>query len=575
MLLRIFLILFFNFFLSSLFAQKYSIILSNDNNLRMGDYVKGQAKKYKSKNILEQSLITIISNLHIDGYAESSIDTFYYEKNICRAKIHLGPKYTWGNISVLYKKELPGLDKIINQYRRKNFSSYSSGDMTNNIITHLANNSYPFASISLKHISFNDSIINSYWNISANNKYVWDSIIVKGNSKLNKDFLYPYLSLYKGGDFSESLAQSIDSKLLNLPFVKLIKPSEFEFDSSKSRSYLYLDKRKVNQFDGIVGLFSDKKTGKINLTGELNLKLLNSFSRGEKLEFNWKKLEQSSQKLKILFSYPFILKTKLGLTSQFELYKQDTSFLKTDILLKANIFFSGLNNINVFYKSESSALLSSKSYANATVLPSFVDSDMNLIGLGYEFSVFDYIFNPRKGYSIDCNLSYGKRTIEKNKNINPLLYKDLIMEENLMFVNSDINFYIPLYKDFILHLRNKISGSSSADLFENEQVKLGGLKSLRGFDEDFYKPQYYSLLNVELKFIPEKNTSLYLFYDIAYAKFSALQVDHQYIPYSLGFGVNFSTKQGIFSLNYAVGKYQNEGLAIDNAKVHFGFISRF
>jgi len=533
--------------------------------------------KYESKDLLSKSLNSYISELKVQGFAEANIDTLFYEKNIAHVDLHVGVRYSWGNINLLFDNDSDDINmyKLLEKYHSKYFSSNNIRHLNTNLIKYLADKSYPFAAINLKNIAFNDTIINAYWQVSLNNSYAWDSLVCKGTSKLKKSFLYSFLGIKINKSYSESDAKAIDDKLSKLPFVELLKASEYEFDSLHVKPFLYLNSRKVNQFDGIMGLYTDKKSSKINLTGEINIKLINAFSAGEKILFNWMKLEENSQKLNLSASYPFIFNTNIGVGGNLSILKQDSLYIKTSFDVETKFFLSGLNNISVFYNSESSDLLSSKIYVNTTVLPRFIDSKIIKFGIAYEFSNLDYFFNPRKGISINISTAFAKRQVKINKNIPLVLYKDLLMNENLLFVNLDLQMYKILFKDFVLHTRAKIAGSSSSNLFDNEQISLGGLKNLRGFDQDFYKPKCYSLLSNELRFIPEKNTAIYVFCDMAYTKFKSRVSDYTYMPFSFGFGVNFSTNVGVFSLNYALGKYKNESIDIDKAKVHFGFITRF
>jgi hypothetical protein len=66
-----------------------------------------------------------------------------------------------------------------------------------------------------------------------------------------------------------------------------------------------------------------------------------------------------------------------------------------------------------------------------------------------------------------------------------------------------------------------------------------------------------------------------LFADLAYYESEILEEKTSDYPIGLGFGLNFATKAGIFSLNYALGKQENQSFNLRSAKIHFGFISRF
>ena len=111
---------------------------------------------------------------------------------------------------------------------------------------------------------------------------IFDSIIVSGDAKLSRSYLYPYLGWRRKKGYKESVVADIPSKLAELPFVTEAAPSSIEFVNDKCYLYLYLNKRKCSQFDGYLGIVPvDDRTGKVSLNGELNLDLRNLFKIGD------------------------------------------------------------------------------------------------------------------------------------------------------------------------------------------------------------------------------------------------------------------------------------------------------
>ena len=113
------------------------------------------------------------------------------------------------------------------------------------------------------------------------------------------------------------------------------------------------------------------------------------------------------------------------------------------------------------------------------------------------------------------------------------------------------------------------------NLFSNELYRLGGLQSLRGFDDESLFVSSYAWLNNELRYLSGKNSNLFLFYTYAYTENLSRNVRRFDRPFSLGAGINFETKAGIFNLTYALGKQLNNPLLLRAAKIHFGIVSVF
>jgi hemolysin activation/secretion protein len=111
--------------------------------------------------------------------------------------------------------------------------------------------------------------------------------------------------------------------------------------------------------------------------------------------------------------------------------------------------------------------------------------------------------------------------------------------------------------------------------FENELYRFGGANTLRGFDENIFYASIYSIQNAEIRYLFERNSAFYLFWNGAYYYKIVTQQITEDFPWGFGVGMDFQTKAGIFSLSYALGKQFDNPIGIRTAKIHFGYISRF
>jgi hemolysin activation/secretion protein len=112
-------------------------------------------------------------------------------------------------------------------------------------------------------------------------------------------------------------------------------------------------------------------------------------------------------------------------------------------------------------------------------------------------------------------------------------------------------------------------------IYRNELFRIGGLKTLRGFDEESIYASSYVIPTIEYRFLFGQNSNLLLFAEGAWYENSS---NHQYLsdtPISLGAGINFDTKAGIFSLNYGLGNQFGNGFDLRNGKIHFGLTALF
>ena len=114
-------------------------------------------------------------------------------------------------------------------------------------------------------------------------------------------------------------------------------------------------------------------------------------------------------------------------------------------------------------------------------------------------------------------------------------------------------------------------------LFNNEAYRIGGFRSMRGFDEESIFSTSYAILRSELRFQLDKDGYVFGFYDGAWFENSSLNRIgvRRDLAQSFGVGTSFGTTAGIFNLSYALGSQRGNPFLIRTAKIHFGYTSVF
>jgi outer membrane protein assembly factor BamA len=403
-----------------------------------------------------------------------------------------------------------------------------------------------------------------------------DSVLVKGNAKISKKYLQNYLSIKPDDVYNETEIRAISTKVKEIPFISEIKPSEAIFIKDRAKIYLYLNKRKASQFNGIIGVMpNDKTTGKLLINGELKLKLLSAFGRGELIDFYWKSIEKGTQDLSLNFAYPYLFSTPFGIDYKFSLYKKDTSYMNLNNNIGIQYLFSTLSYIKAFAEILSSSIIKASGLENATVLPDYADMSSTLYGIELAHEKLDYRFNPRKGFFFKVSAAAGLKKIKENDKINPILYDSIQLTSNQYKLTADAGIFIPLLKRHTFYFNTKDGYIINNNLFENELFKIGGLKTLKGFDEESIHASMFTILTFEYRFLFDQNSYFCVFANAAYYEkrlHNSFACDS---PYGFGAGVNFETKIGIFSLYYALGSEFGNSIEFKQAKIHFGITSYF
>lgn len=112
------------------------------------------------------------------------------------------------------------------------------------------------------------------------------------------------------------------------------------------------------------------------------------------------------------------------------------------------------------------------------------------------------------------------------------------------------------------------------NLFLNDFFRIGGLKSIRGFNENFFYARSFGYFNLEQRLFFERSSYLMVFVDggILENPYFANPMDY---PVSFGAGLNLETGSGIFRFIYGVGKSDLQPLEFSYSRIHFGYLARF
>ncbi|KAA3650527.1 MAG: hypothetical protein DWP98_04790 [Bacteroidetes bacterium] len=542
--------------------------------------VRKNASSLKEVNsIANNVLIQLIEN----SYLAARIDSIKEEKDSFIIYLYPDEQYKWlclrrGNIP----EELVGkIDLSSRLFLNRPFSAKNLNTLFRRTISYYENNGYPFAAVQLDSIEFVDkSNIKAALKIEKNTFYKVDSIQLNGNSSISKTYIERQLGIKENSIYNESNVSQIETRLREVPFVQLNKAPEIQYFEEKVKIILDLKKKKASRFDGVLGLLSNENDGSIELTGDVDLNLINSFNHGEAIGLNWRKLKGNSQDLNINFAYPYFLNSAFGIDFHFKLYKRDTTFIDLNTRFGINYNLRRAEYIRLFLQNKTSNLLSRKSLVanTSTSLPQIGDLNVNSFGVGYQIERLNYKYNPSKGFALKGNVAIGNKTLKKINALeedNPKIYEGVKLQTTQYNGDLFLRKFFKIKNRSSILVANQSATTFSERLYFNELLRIGGLKLLRGFDEESINASTYSIFSLEYRFLLDRNSFFSLFTDGGYYEANYLNNFISDTPIGFGAGVSFETNAGIFTINYAVGKQFDNPIDIRAAKVHFGFINFF
>jgi len=571
--------LFFFLFISSSSAQyKLNINFCNSTTTEIQKLLSYK-KEFRDSLSRSKELQKVIVSFRAEGFLAAGFDTLQKDSAQLNACLYAGEKYTWlklgaGNVDEGILRSAGFSEKI---FRGQIVDYKRASKLMEKILRWCENHGFPFASVHLDSIDISEGKITAQLNLTRNNLIKIDSVVVFGSAKIADVYLYSYLNIKPSDLYNEALIRDIRGRIKEIPFVNELKPYEVRFTADKARIELFLENKRASQFDLVVGLVPppESSPGKYELTGDARLKLINAFGRGETMELNWKKPEPLSQDLKIRFNYPFLFSTPFGADLFFSLFKKDTTYLDVIRSIGIQYIIHGNNTLRAFVNFKESTLLSTSAFQFATSLPAFADISTTQYGLALHAEHLDYRLNPRSGFSLDADARIGDKTIHKNSDLNPAIYDTLKLRSTSYHATLQADYFFPLAKQSVLVPGVKAAYQFSPVIFRNELWRIGGLKTLRGYDEESITASLYVIGNLEYRLLLEQNSYLLAFVNSAYFRDQSRNAP---VPSGdrLGFGagITFETRLGIFSFIYALGR-ENGQVLLRNGKIHFGIVSTF
>lgn len=549
-------------------------------------YIKNLKIKpdYASKDEAQEEVNNIVSSFRSSGYLLADIDSLVCDSVSCKAVMHSGTKYKWANLKKgnLDDDALASTGFNERMYAGISFTPGEVSKLMNRILVYYEDNGYPFARVKLDSVLIQDNSISAQINVSKQRLVSIDSFVVVGNVNIHKKYLYRYLHIKQGSLYNEQQIKLIEKRIKQLPFLAQKQQQVVKITDKNTKLILFLDKKNANQTDGIIGL-QPTPTGKTVLTGNVNLKLYNSiFRNGELFNLAWQRLQYQTQNFTANVVYPYLFNTPLGVDYALTIYKRDTTYVNIQNNIGIQYLFNGLNYFKVFFKQNTSNLLSTSGLVGATVLPDYANVSTNAYGVSFFYEKLNYKYNPRSGISINITGSIGTRHVKENAQLSPDLYSGIKLYSNQYQAEGNVAYYIPIFKFSTIKMALQGGTINSPQLFTNELYRIGGLKSIPGINEQSIYASSYGIGTVEYRFLFEQNSAFLLFGNYGWYQNASYNFNVSYpgvsnhdTPYSFGAGVLFQTKAGVFQFNYALGHQFNNDINLRSGKINFGLVNTF
>lgn len=545
-------ILLSNACLSQVLSLSYSS--KNEPEKSITDSLTLNSKTFNTFNNLKKYNDSTISNLKKSGFlnllARPLIKTSDSSFN---QSLSLGKRYRTVRIEATSEsKEIDSLLEItLSRKRNKNYSTPSLlENRIKEIYSYLINKGYTFTTIKTSNIAMNTSdTITVHLNIKNKEKRYIDHIKIKGYDTFPKRYTQNLIK--KRYLINEKNLKKIKGTFEKLPFIEIIKESELLFKKDSTTLYVYLKKKNNNALDGLIG-FNNTEGTKLEINGYLDLQLNNNFNNAEQIHLIYRGDDQDQTQLDVNLDLPYLFKSKIGLSANLNLLRRDSTYQNSTFGSGLFYSFNPQVKTGLSYKTTNST-----TEANGTNSKNFKSQNLKL---DFNYDLFSndelMIYESRAKLEI---ITGNRVTTDRNSQ---QLRLNAIAEHNLQIdQNNSIN------------IRGTLNLLDSDDIIFNELYQVGGINSIRGFNQNSIDTSFFTAINTEYRY--RISRGIYLHSIIDYGIFEDFLSKKTENIYGIGVGTAILTQSGILRISFANGSFSGANLDFSSTVAHINLKIRF
>lgn len=392
-------------------------------------------------------------------------------------------------------------------------------------------------------------------NINKNDKRVITGFVAKDYTRAPKRFMKNLNKEFSGKTYDEKNLKAIAKQFQSHPFVTLERPPQTLFTKDSTQIFLFMQKKKTNSFDGVIG-FGNDKSEKFTLNGTMNVNFKNMFNGFETINLYWQRNPDKGQTFNLQTDIPYLFKSNVGTNMLVNIFRQDSTFANVKFQPALYLHINNQQKIGFRGTFESSTILDS-------LYVSGKDYAKKGIGLWYDITeptdidLFLYKTKIRAEFDF-LTTNYTKEETKAN--------------QTQMYLFGEHNFHIS--GNHFLNIKGEGFLMSSKNEFStNELYRFGGWNSMRGFNEKSLAADFFFYAGVEYRYLIG-NTAFFDFFG-QYGQLNNKSLNVKPKLYSVGLGFNFFIPIGLMSFQLSNGNEFGNPFKFNDIKIHWGILSRF
>ena len=519
-----------------------------------------------------QQVHLLLKNLQENGYLLANVKELNTSHDTTKALFLIGSQFRLARLSAdsIDKNWLNRTSWRQKSYLDKPFRYRQVSRLMQQLLEQAENSGYPFAAVKLDSVKIENSLLEARLQMEQGPYIIFDTIVVKGNAKVLPKFLAAHLGIRYGEPYSQEKVREVEGLIRSLPYLRMLGEPKVSFQNRQGTLYLDLGQKKSNVIDGVVGILPDPgEKGRMMFTGQFDLLLHNPFGTGKRIEMHWQRLNQLSQNLEAAYYHPYLFNSVLSLEAGFSLLKEEENFVNRQLKGELQMRQGANNTIRILAQQKDSRLLGAARSAD------FASFSLAQFGFGFSRQRLNDPLVPQRGYQLSMDVTGGRKNIRSLALNTDSLQQGLPGPGMQYRASGSFRYYRPLGQQLVWAHTLEAGLLADDRLFLNDMYRLGGLSSLRGFQEKSFFASDYVLSRMELRYLAGSDTYLFMFYDQSrmVQKQGNLHVTDW--PLGCGAGLSLGTSSGTFNFVYGLGRSQMQPMSFTQSQVHFGYVNRF
>lgn len=548
--------LFFTLFLTSIHAQNWQLkIIPSDSISKLALKSVSFKETFNSTDEILVELDSILYQLEQIGIFTPQLELLNATEQVYIYKFSAGKIFD--EIALNFEKNQFNTFLKDYNYNEKsntiNIPVSQTKPFLKSLIAYFESIGYPFVDVQLKNQKIESDQLSAFVNITVANKRTIDKIVIEGYSAFPLSFINHQTPLKIGTTFNQQKINKTAESLHRLSFVHQLKEPAILFTKDSTIIYLYLDKKKAHQFDGLIGFNNTENSSKLKLHGYVDVQLNNLFNKGEQLAIHWQNTTQKQTSFQLKTSIPFILNSPISLEGSFNLYKQDAAFLTTS-------FYAGL-----MYPFEKHILKTSLRSFSSHVLTNsnnILMDDFTKLLYGLTYS-----------YKLETENRFFPTELEGELSAFTGTRKTFLGNTTQQEVQLLINYTWKINRRNYIFAQNQSAKLIGNQFLINELFLIGGTNSIRGFNENQLFSTAYSIFKLEYRMVTSIDSYFYTITDYGISKNKVDNTNFNML--GLGLGYVFKVNSGFLNFSYSIGKFSNTSFDINQSKVHLKWLQKF